>query len=230
MADKPSAGEIAARDRVLIMRFLSGEEGAFDELYTHHHEMVYQVCFNYIHDRQDAQELTQDTFMRVHRGLLNFRGDSSFSTWVRRIAINLSHNRYLFYRRRCKHLTLSFQTPLNEESVATFSDVLSTNEMDAGQNLVVSEFGVLVDQCMDKLSRQHKEILILRNLQHYPYDRIAEILGIKIGTVKSRLARARMCLRKLMGKVTRESIEMSEVRTALRSRWFKGTPLRSAVG
>ena len=189
-----SAAE-AKVDAELVRRFRAGDEAAFVEIMTRYREKIFTIVLSLLRNRADAEEIAQDTFIRAHRGLVNFRGDSSLATWLHRIAVNLARNRYWYFFRRRRHATLSLDCALTEESDATFSDLIATDAPDPARESATNEFAALVAASMEKLDARHREILTLRNILHQSYDEIATALGINVGTVKSRIARARENLR-----------------------------------
>jgi RNA polymerase sigma-70 factor (ECF subfamily) len=143
----------------------------------------------------------QDTFIRAYRGLGRFRGDSSLATWLHRIAVNLARNRYWYFHRRRRQDTLSLNGDLlgpTGDSDATLSDLMASDEPTPVHQAVTVEFTELVTASMEKLDANQREILTLRNILNQSYDDIANALGIQVGTVKSRIARARNNLRALM--------------------------------
>ena len=179
------------RDHLLVGRFTSGDESAFIEIMDLYRGKIFAVTLGLLRNHADAEEITQDTFIRAHRGLMKFRGDSALSTWLYRIAVNLSRNRYWYFFRRRRHDSVSLDCTLSEGATGTFSDLIADVSHDPAQETVVTEFSELVDRCMAQLDTPHREILTLRNVQHRTYDEIALALGINVGTVKSRIARAR---------------------------------------
>jgi RNA polymerase sigma-70 factor (ECF subfamily) len=188
----------AQRDVALVQRFNGGDESAFIEIMSHYREKLFPIVFSLLRNRFDAEEIVQDTFIRAHRGLARFRGDSSLATWLHRIAVNLARNRYWYFFRRRRHDTLSLDCPLGEESDATFTELVAAEAPDPARTAATEEFSALVESCMAKLDPRHREILTLRNLLHHSYHEIAAALGINVGTVKSRVARARENLRALL--------------------------------
>ncbi len=193
------AGE-AAVDASLVRRFITGDESAFTEIVTRYRGKIYGLTFNLLHNAADAEEITQDTFIRAYRGLVRFRGDSSLSTWLYRIALNLARNRYWYFFRRRRHHWVSLERPLRDDSEATFADIVAAPDHDPAQETVVGEFTELVAACMGRLDRRHREILTMRNVLDLSYEQIARSLGINVGTVKSRIARARENLRILLAE------------------------------
>lgn len=188
----------AVIDGELVSRFNGGDEAAFTEIVTRHREKIQALADRFLRNHADAEEIAQDTFIRAHRGLARFRGESTLATWLHRIVFNLARNRYWYHFRRRRHLSVSLDCPLGEDSNATFSDLVPTTDAGPARRATVDEFVVLVSSCMSKLDPRHREILTLRNIQHCPYDEIARTLGTNSGTVKSRLSRARAHLHGLM--------------------------------
>ncbi len=188
----------AAYDVTLIKRFHTGDDAAFEEIMQRYHAKIFTLANNLLRNTADAEEIAQDTFIRAHRGLENFRGDSSLATWLYRIALNLARNRYWYFFRRRRQDTISLERPIGEENDSTFSDFIASESHTPVQETVTQEFSDLVAACMEKLDPRHREILNMRNVLNLPYDDIARAVGINVGTVKSRIARARENLRKLL--------------------------------
>ena len=214
-----SAAE-AERDFELIRRFNTGDESAFVEIMTKYRDKIFSVALSLLRNHADAEEIAQDTFIRAHRALVRFRGDSSLATWLHRIAVNLARNRYWYFHRRRRHTTLSLDCALDADSNATLGDLLADKVADPAHEATTNEFVALVADCMDKLDARHREVLTLRNVLHRSYDEIAATLGINVGTVKSRIARARQNLWALLAEAC------PEFSTALApADWFE--PLRT---
>ena len=199
IADKTCAAASAASiDRALVARFNAGDEGAFVEIMNRYRAKIFTVTWGLLRNHADAEEITQDTFIRAHRGLGRFRGDSSLATWLHRIAVNLSRNRYWYFFRRRRQDSLSLDCALSPENAGTFSDLVADGGHTPAQDAAVGEFAELITSCMAQLEPGHREILTLRNVLDHPYEKIARLLGINVGTVKSRIARARENLRTLL--------------------------------
>lgn len=189
-----------ALDRLLVERFKSGDESAFREMMERYWGRIYGLVNQMLRNQQDAEEVTQDAFVRAHRGLTNFRGDSAFSTWLYQIATNLARNRYWYWFRRKRDKTVSFDQPLGDDDGATMAEIFPSEIQSPDEVAVTQEFTERIATCMGRLGDRHREILVLRNVQDHSYEEIAQILKISVGTVKSRIARAREALRKEMGE------------------------------
>ena len=188
-----------ALDRVLVDRFKGGDQSAFDEMVARYWDRIYSMVHQMLRNQQDAEEVTQDAFIRAHRGLANFRGESAFSTWLYQIATNLARNRYWYWWRRKRDKSVSFDAPISSENNLTLAEIIPAEVQSPDDITVTQEFVDRIARCMERLSTKHREILVLRNVKNLSYEEIAEILGISVGTVKSRIARARESLRSKLG-------------------------------
>ncbi|MCX6953503.1 MAG: sigma-70 family RNA polymerase sigma factor, partial [Verrucomicrobia bacterium] len=165
--------EEALYDARLVERFNAGDESAFVEIMTRYRERMFSVAFSLLHSRADAEEITQDTFIRAHRGLGRFRGDSSLATWMHRIALNLSRNRYWFNFRRHQHMARSFDSAFSDDNQATLASLVASDRPSPVQEAATSEFSELIAECMERLGPGHREILTRRNVLNCSYDEIA---------------------------------------------------------
>lgn len=195
---KPDSAREAAVDAELVRRFNQGDEAAFLRIMERYQSKIYAAVICLLHNHADAEEVTQDTLIRAHRGLARFRGDASLATWLYRIAVNLARNRHWYYFRRRRQDTLSLDHSLADENEGTFADLIAAASPDPAQETAAGEFTGLIASAMAKLDRQQREILIMRNVANLSYQEIAQSLRINVGTVKSRIARARENLRQLM--------------------------------
>jgi RNA polymerase sigma-70 factor (ECF subfamily) len=217
-----SASE-ASLDAALVQRFNAGDDAAFVTIMERYRAKIFTVTLGLLRNHADAEEITQDTFIRAHRGLARFRGDSSLATWLYRIAVNLARNRYWYFFRRRRQDSLSLDCALSEDNSGTFSDLIADGSPDPAQETATGEFTKLINACMDRLDARHREILTLRNVLNRSYEEIAQTLGINVGTVKSRIARARENLRTLLAEACPEFSADSSP-----SDWF--IPTRSTYG
>jgi len=184
-----------ATDSELVNRFNTGDESAFEEIIRRYQTKIFSLVQGSIHNHADAEEITQDTFVRVYRNLGGFRGDSSLATWLHRIALNLARKRYWYFFRRRRHATVSFDGPVAGEDTPALSDVLLSAAPDPAHEASREEFINLVAASLEKLAPNYREILALRYTEQHSYDEIAKLTGSNLGTVKSRIARARELLR-----------------------------------
>ena len=191
--------ETITPDDLLIERVRNGDIAAYNEIVTRYYDRIFARVSQLLKNKQDAEEVTQDAFIRAQRGLDKFRGDASFSTWLYQIATNLAHNRYWYWFRRKRDQSISLDQPLGDDGDMTLENVMPCGGESPAEATVTQEFVDRVSECMHDLNEKHKEVLILRNVKNMSYDEIAQELDISVGTVKSRIARARESLRELMG-------------------------------
>ena len=174
-------------DELLIERVKAGDVAAYDAMVTRYYDRIFARVSQLLNNKQDAEEVTQDAFIRAHRGLDNFRGDASFSTWLYQIATNLAHNRYWYWFRRKRDQSISLDQPLSDDASLTLENVMPCASENPAEAVVTQEFVDRVSDCMQSLNEKHKEVLILRNVKNLTYDEIAQQLEISLGTVKSRI-------------------------------------------
>ena len=186
-------------EQLLIKRIKDGDLSAYDTMVSRYWDRIYARVIQLLNNAQDAEEVTQDAFIRAQRGLDSFRGDASFGTWLYQIATNLARNRYWYWFRRKRDQSFSIDQPLSADSDITLEDFMPSEQENPSQAAITQEFVDRVAVCMDELSEQHKEVLVLRNIENMSYDAIADRLGLSVGTIKSRIARGRDRLRDLMG-------------------------------
>ena len=175
----------------LVSRCLHGDELACTELVETHQRMVFQLSFHLLGDREEALDLSQDVFLTVFRMLDRFRGQSALRTWIYRIVVNQARNRQRWWRRRKQ----SAQVPL-EEHVSAHGDLPSPND-DCGPERLLrqKEQADRVWQALKGLPFDQRTALVLREIDGLSYEEIGFSLDVAVGTVKSRLARARQLLR-----------------------------------
>jgi len=188
-ADDPPSHE-TAEDFVLVQRAQQGDEAAYDELVRRYQERVYATIYHMTANHEDAGDLAQETFIKAFQALKSFKGDSSFYTWVYRIAVNKTIN-FLKQRKNRSHLSLNdldFNAENDPDMVALVSD--KTPRREAG----LSELQGKLNAAMLKLSPVHRLVVTLHDVQGLAHEEIASIMDCNIGTVRSRLFYARQQL------------------------------------
>ena len=178
-------------DKHILARARRGELPAFEELVRRHEKRVYAVALRSSGSPEDAEDITQEVFLRAWRSIEEFRGDSGFSTWLFRITMNLcvDHARHKHAQPQTQPLVMG-----EEESERPLPDTAPTPE----EHLDNSELGRELAAALDEVSEEHRRIVLLRDVSGMSYTEIAEVLEISEGTVKSRLSRARIALRKVL--------------------------------
>ena len=180
----------AAQDLTLVQRAQNGDYPAYDELVRRYQERVYATVYHMTSNHEDAGDLTQETFIKGFTALKSFKGDSSFYTWVYRIAVNKTIN-FIKQRKNRTHLSLN-DMDFNAENHPDMVDMVSekTPRRDAGLN----ELQEKLNDAMQKLSPMHRLVVTLHDVQGLPHEEIATIMDCNIGTVRSRLFYARQQL------------------------------------
>ncbi len=180
-------------DFSLVERCLKGDESAWEDLVRTHTRRVYSVCFRFTGNDHEAQDLTQDVFLRIFRTLKSFRsGEGSFQVWLMRVTRNLLIDNYRRQKQERSTDSIEDQLPVLEEKAAISA---RTDGMVAGR-----EAGEILQTALEKLSPELRETLILRDLEELEYREIAQVLGVPEGTVKSRLNRGRTELARVLRK------------------------------
>ena len=172
---------ITASDQALVDASLAGHTAAFDIVVERYQRQVYQLCYRFVGNHEDASDLAQDVFVRAYRGLRGFRGRSALGTWIYRIAVNVSLNRMALKTPR----TEGIDHREHRDTAIELPDAM----------LLRTERAAEVRAAVVRLPRKQRATLILRVYHELPHQEIAEILGIPLGTVMSRLHRARKLLR-----------------------------------
>jgi len=182
--------DVGGREGALIERCAVGDEGACAELVAQHQRMVVQLAIYLLGDRDEALDLSQDVFLRVFRTIHRFRGQSSLRTWIYRIAVNQARNRHRFWRRRHRADQVSL-----DAHVATHGDFVSPQLDGPDRVLAQKELASQLEHALDHLPFDQRTAIVLREVDGLSYEEIAYSLGVAVGTVKSRLTRARRALR-----------------------------------
>ena len=185
-----SWSDVDSGEAVLIARCAAGDEAACAELVAAHQRMVYGLAMNLLGDRDEALDLSQEVFLRVFRTISKFRGESGLRTWIYRIAVNQARNRSRWWRRRHRSSQVSL-----DDHILQFGDPESKQDIMPDRLLASKETAVRIWQAMERLPFDQRTALILREVDGLKYEEIAFTMDVAIGTVKSRLTRARQTLR-----------------------------------
>jgi RNA polymerase sigma-70 factor (ECF subfamily) len=183
--------EVGGREGALIQRCAAGDEDACSELVAEHQRMVYQLSLNLLADHNEALDLSQEVFLRVFRTIHGFRGQSALRTWIFRIVVNQARNRQRWWRRRHR----SQQVSLDEHISAHGELPAQGNGASPDRILGQKQLAERIRTSLDRLPFDQRTAIVLREIDGLSYEEIGFSLGIAVGTVKSRLARAREALR-----------------------------------
>jgi RNA polymerase sigma-70 factor (ECF subfamily) len=182
--------DVESGEAALIARCTSGDESACADLVAAHQRMVYSLALNLLADRDEALDLSQEVFLRVFRTLSSFRGQSALRTWIYRIAVNQARNRQRSWRRRRRQDQVSL-----DDYLRSFGDMESRQDVLPDRLLASKETAARIRQALDRLPFEQRTALVLREVDGLRYEEIAFSLDVAVGTVKSRLTRARQALR-----------------------------------
>lgn len=190
-----SSGE----DALLIKAFQRGDKRAFDQLVIRHKDRIFNLCYRFIGDYEEANDSAQEAFVKAYGSLKTFRLESAFSTWLYRIAVNTCKNKLGSSSYRAKRKTVSLDNPGNNEVGALPMEIQNGTPSPLAR-MEEKERRRLVQTALDTLPAEFKMVVALRDIEGLSYEEIAQVTGLNLGTVKSRIARARTELRnKLRG-------------------------------
>lgn len=201
----------------LVERARLGDVDAFEALVSQYERKVYNLAYRLTGNPEDASDLAQEAFVRVYQSLADFRGDSSFATWLYRIVSNACRDEL---RRRQRQRTVPLDLPVDSEDGEMVRQYADDSD-GPDQTLERRELQRLVRETIETLDEDHRQVLILRDFQDLSYQDIAELLNVSLGTVKSRINRARNALKE---KLARE-LELLTPRVVYTSRRRQGHEL-----
>ena len=180
-----------------IERLKRGDEAAFETLVNERSGEIYGLLYRLTENGEEARDLTQETFLRAFQSIVHFRGESDLRTWIYRIAINQARNRWRWWRRRRRDVTVSLDAPeIGNGRLGLVSTLRSKTAKDPEQDALESERERALKKALSSLKRVYREAVVLRDIEGFAYEEIATALDISVGTVKSRLARGRQELRR----------------------------------
>jgi len=193
----PEAFRLSLDESALIDRCLAGDDTAFDQIVLRYQDMVFSLSCRLLGGYDEAVDLSQEVFLQVYRKLSSFRRDASLRTWIYRIVINRAKNQKRWWKRRIGEMTA---IPLEEAETRTRSGsggalCLTSDDVAPDEALARKEQGQILHQAIEKLPFDQRTILLLKEIEGLAYGEISTTLDLPLGTVKSRLARARKSLR-----------------------------------
>jgi RNA polymerase sigma-70 factor, ECF subfamily len=185
-----SWSDVDTREAALIERCATGDQSACAELVSLHQRMVFGLALHLLGDRDEALDLSQEVFLRVFRTISSFRGQSALRTWIYRIVVNQARNRQRWWRRRHRADQVSL-----DEHLQQYGEMESKTDVLPDRLLASKETASKIWQALDRLPFDQRTALVLREVDGLRYEEIAFSLGVAVGTVKSRLTRARQAMR-----------------------------------
>ncbi len=186
----PERQQEADSDWTLVRRVQEGDVAAFDQLVVKYRERVYAVVYNMTSNREDASDLTQDAFIKAFQSINRFQGQSSFFTWLYRIAVNST----LTHLRKAKLRSFFSFEKLHEDDKTTEILAQLTDKKGADREFYVKELQEKLNEAMQKLSIKHRTVVTLFEIDGLSHEEIAEVVGCSVGTVRSRLHYAKQLL------------------------------------
>lgn len=192
MTEKKKTAETGTEDDVRA--FQAGDTRAFDRLVMRHRDAVFNLCFRITGDYDEASDCAQETFIKAYRNIKGFQHRSVFSTWLYRIAVNTCRNHVSSLAYRMKQRMLRLDNPGTEYNDTGAIDIGDVSSDPAGI-YEAKENETAIQKAIDSMPPAQRILIVLRDIEGKTYEEIAEITGLKGGTVKSKLARARQDLR-----------------------------------
>jgi len=179
-------GNMIQNEKELIKKAKNGDTDSFEALILSCKEKAYNIALRYVQNEEDALDVLQESFIKIYRHLSKFNEQSRFDTWVYRIVVNTC-NDMLRKNKKITYLDQVYKNEEDEEIVVEIAD----NSAGPEELLERKEEGSYIFDCLNKLNDEHREIVVLRDINGFSYEEIAEILDCSIGTVKSKISRAR---------------------------------------
>jgi len=174
-------------DQQLVVRVQRGDKAAFDLLVSKYQRKIFRLLSRLIRDQAEVEDIAQEAFIKAYRALPNFRGDSAFYTWLYRIAINTAKNHLVSQGRRAPTTTEA-----DIEEAETFDDGDHLRDLNTPESMLLSkQVGEAVNRAIDQLPEDLRTAIVLREIEGLSYEEIAESMSCPIGTVRSRIFRAR---------------------------------------
>ena len=185
-------------DKKLVKRVQKGDKGALDLLVLKYQHKIVNLVMRYVRDPELALDITQEAFIKAYRALPRFRGDSAFYTWMYRIAVNTAKNHLAAQRRRPMDVELDLQDPEQYDLHAKLTETDTPEGLTLG-----NELKEIVERAIAALPEDLRTAIILRELEGMSYEEIAQTMDCPVGTVRSRIFRARDAIGKKVGPLTR---------------------------
>ena len=186
-------------DRVIVSKCQKGDIQAFESLVGKYQKKMLNTAYRMIGDYQEACEVTQEAFLSAYRGIKKFRGEATFTTWMTGIVLNQARNRLKQMKTRSRYESVSLDVPV-ESPEGMITREVASEDCSASEQLEKKDTARMIQDCLNDLDPEFREVVVLREIQGYSYDEIRGILDLPEGTVKSRLFRAREILKGILKK------------------------------
>jgi len=186
---------LTAEESRFVLRLQANEDAAYDELVRIYSASIFHVAYRMLGDSAEASDIVQEIFLKVFRNIGGFKGEAALKTWIFKIAFSEILNRLRWWKRRHRFATVSLDES-SQDGKDGLGHTVRASSPTPEQALQSKEEEVAIQEALGRLSREHRSIIVLRDIEGFSYNEIADVLGVSIGTVKSRLARARGDLKK----------------------------------
>jgi RNA polymerase sigma-70 factor (ECF subfamily) len=193
-----SEDESASTKETALERLKSRDRVSFEEVFERYSSMVFSLAYQVLGDREEALDVSQDVFLTIYRKMDSFRGESSLKTWIYSIAVRRATNRIRWWNRLRRRGTVSLEEHLSQKPDEDYSIRLKSALRSPEEELILKEQREEVARWLQELPLQQRVAVILRDMEGLSYEEIAESLKVSLGTVKSRIARGREMLKRLL--------------------------------
>lgn len=200
--DLSPAEDVEVEDLLLAERLREGSELAYEQLLRRFQQPVYNLALRLLSDPTEASDVAQEVFLKVFRNVGGFRGQSSLKTWVYRITVNEAHNaRRWFFRHRRSEVELDS----DPQDARNWEEIIPDGSRSPFETACDSEQHALIEAALDRINPVYRESVALRDISDLSYEEIADVLGVSLGTVKSRILRGREALREELAGTLQET-------------------------
>jgi RNA polymerase sigma-70 factor, ECF subfamily len=201
-----SALGVHNEENSVVAELKAGSEDAFSWLIAHYHQPVYSLVYRMVNDPADAADTVQEVFIKVFRGIKRFNGQSSLKTWIYRIAVHeASNRRRWWFRHKGKEVTIEAEASEQDETPGLgYKDTLEDRAESPFENAMHEQVRAKVETELAQLNEPYRTTVVLRDIEDLSYEEIAEITGVSLGTVKSRLMRGRQALKKRLEQYVKQ--------------------------
>lgn len=197
MGELASAWDMCPEEALIVADLKAGNEDAYARLVAQYHQGIFSLVYRILDDPTDAPDTTQEVFIKVFRGMPKFNCESSLKTWMYRIAIHeASNRRRWFFRHKVQELSLEPASDERQGRAASLIDSLVDGGESPFETVARGQFQARVEQVLQELPEHYRTAVVLRDIEDFSYEEIAEMTETTMGTVKSRLVRGREALRK----------------------------------
>ena len=183
-------------ERKLIEKCKQYDKYSFMELYKRYEKYLYSLCFSYVQNSQDALDLVQEIYIKVFKNISKFDIEKPFRSWIRKIAVNTCLN----FKRTIKNNIISMNSYVNDEEEIALGDTISSDE-DVLEDIIDTENKYLIKKYLKEIPEEYRIVLILRYYEDLSYNEISEIINMPLGTVKTKIYRAKALLRKKLKNI-----------------------------